>query len=107
MSDNTPFFLDSDEAKSLGDFEYMQKSKRVRRTFPKTATNQVGELIKKVSATEDQKIDNNEYASTPTTTNVSVAKTKEETNKEVKKRRDEDTSINPFLEMARNINKRK
>jgi hypothetical protein len=31
------FFLDSDDAKSLGDIDYMRKAKRIRRTFPKTA----------------------------------------------------------------------
>jgi hypothetical protein len=35
MADNS-FFLDSDDAKSMGDVEYMRQPKRVRRTFPAT-----------------------------------------------------------------------
>lgn len=101
MSNDNSFFLDSDNAKSLGDIDYMRKSKNIRRTFPKTATNQVGELIKKVSATEDQKIDNSEYASISSSTNGSVAK--EEAKKVVAERRSTDTSMDMFRDMARNM----
>ncbi len=31
------FYLEPDDAKTLGDIEYMRKAKRIRRTFPKTA----------------------------------------------------------------------
>jgi hypothetical protein len=33
------FFLDPDDAMTMGDINYMRTSKRTRRTFPKTASN--------------------------------------------------------------------
>ena len=50
------YFLDEDDSKSFGNIDYMRTSKVTRRTFPKTASNQVGEIVKQVSATEDQKV---------------------------------------------------
>ncbi len=47
------FFLSPDDSKTLGDINYMRKSVRVKRTFPKTLKNQDGFAIEKeVSATE-------------------------------------------------------
>lgn len=47
------FFLNPDDSKSLGDINYMRKSVRVKRTFPKTLKNKDGFAIEKeVSATE-------------------------------------------------------
>ena len=50
------YFLDEDDSKSFGNIDYMRTSKVTRRTFPKTASNQVGEIVKQVSATEDRKV---------------------------------------------------
>ena len=50
------YFLDEDDSKSFGNIDYMRTSKVTRRTFPKTASNKVGEVIKQVSATEDRKV---------------------------------------------------
>ena len=49
------FFLSPDDAMTMGDIEYMRKPKRVRRTFPKTASNKAGFAIEtEVSANEDR-----------------------------------------------------
>jgi hypothetical protein len=31
-----PFFLDSDDAKSMGDIDYMRTARKVKKSFPKT-----------------------------------------------------------------------
>lgn len=47
------FYLDADDAKTLGDINYMRASKSIRRTFPKTASTAAElEMIQQVSATE-------------------------------------------------------
>lgn len=50
------YFLDPDEAQSMGNIDYMRKVNKIRRTFPKTKTFAGGELIKEVSATEQKKL---------------------------------------------------
>ena len=49
------FFLSPDDSMTMGDIDYMRKSKRVRRTFPKTVSNKGGFAVEtEVSATEDR-----------------------------------------------------
>jgi hypothetical protein len=50
------YFLNPDEAQSMGNIDYMRKANKIRRTFPKTATFAGGELIREVSATEQKKL---------------------------------------------------
>jgi hypothetical protein len=46
------FFLESDEAKSMGDLDYMRTPNVIRRTFPKSASSPVHkELIQSYTAT--------------------------------------------------------
>ena len=53
------FFLDPDDAQTLGDINYMRKSIRVRHTFPKTLKNPQGFAIEKeVSSSDDRLVDN-------------------------------------------------
>ncbi|MEM8828221.1 MAG: hypothetical protein AAGE96_02555 [Cyanobacteria bacterium P01_G01_bin.19] len=49
------FFLSPDDSMTMGDINYMRKPKRVRRTFPKTASNKGGFAVEtEVSANEDR-----------------------------------------------------
>ncbi|MDJ0567451.1 MAG: hypothetical protein QNJ53_00240 [Pleurocapsa sp. MO_192.B19] len=49
------FFLSPDDAMTMGDINYMRKSKRTRRTFPKTLKNKDGFAIEnEVSSLEDR-----------------------------------------------------
>ena len=49
------FFLSPDDAQTLGDINYMRKSKKVRKTFPKTLKNKDGfEITVDVSSMEDR-----------------------------------------------------
>lgn len=51
---NQDFFLNPDEAQTLGNIKYMRKSVRVRHTFPKTVKNSQGfEVVKEISSLED------------------------------------------------------
>lgn len=46
------FFLDPDDAQTMGDINYMRMAKKVRRTFPKTLKNPDGFAIEKSVASE-------------------------------------------------------
>ncbi len=49
------FFLDPDDAMTMGDINYMRKPTRTRRTFPKTLANKGGFAIEnEVSSVEDR-----------------------------------------------------
>ena len=49
------FFLSPDDSMTMGDINYMRKSKRTRRTFPKTLKNKDGFAIEnEVSSLEDR-----------------------------------------------------
>ncbi len=51
------YFLEPDDAQTLGDIKYMKKTVKVRRTFPKTLKNPEGfALEKEFSATEGGKV---------------------------------------------------
>ncbi len=51
------FFLEPDDAQTMGDIKYMKKSVKVKHTFPKTLKNPKGFAIEKeVSATEDERV---------------------------------------------------
>ena len=126
---NNDFFLDPDESQTMGDINYMRKSVRVRRTFPKTLKNKDGFAIEKqVSATEDVSLSdrNRGFQSqsntffttpstpTPSTPTPSTAEVKDTTSQEETnisqptpnvERRQTDTNMNTFLNMARNIRK--
>ena len=49
------FFLDPDDSMTMGDINYMRKSKRTKRTFPKTLKNKDGfSFENEVSSLEDR-----------------------------------------------------
>jgi hypothetical protein len=49
------FFLEPDDAMTMGDINYMRTSKRTRRTFPKTLSNKSGFAVEnEVSSMEDR-----------------------------------------------------
>ena len=69
------FFLSSDEAKTLGNIDYMRTPKTVRRTFPKTMSNKVGEQIEVISALDKNKAYSADMvpASAPTSNTASTS----------------------------------
>ncbi|MEM7593109.1 MAG: hypothetical protein AAF383_16605 [Cyanobacteria bacterium P01_A01_bin.83] len=64
------FFLSPDDAMTMGDINYMRKTKRTRRTFPKTLANKDGFAIEnEVSSIEDR---SNVYQNSNTNQNTTV-----------------------------------
>ena len=57
------FFLDFEEAQTLGDTEYMKQSKTIKRTFPKLKGNPGKTIISQVSADNMRGVDPSQEAS--------------------------------------------
>ncbi|MEY2984651.1 MAG: hypothetical protein RLZZ568_1268 [Cyanobacteriota bacterium] len=108
--DNTPqpepqkkeaFFLETDDAKSLGDVEYMRTPIEIKRSFPKTLNSAGSEVVKSISAMEIKKINANGQpqddakAATPTPPVAPVTQ----------ERRSSDNSLEMFRQMAKDIKK--
>ncbi len=92
------FFLDSDSAKTLGDTEFMRKPITIRRTFAKG-----GELVQEISSLEKKKATTSNTISNPTQSTSSS--TSQEKTSAPTERRQADTSMDMFRNMARNIKK--
>ena len=111
------FFLSPDDAKTFGNIDYMRTPKKIRRTFPKTQSNQNTEFIQDVASVKNpESLTQQEIAEPvaakpepapepvaakpqPTTFPTSSKLTSTE------ERRRADTSMDMFRNMARNIKK--
>ena len=116
---NNEFFLEPDEAETMGDIKYMKRSVKVRKTFPKTLKNPEGFAIEKeFSATEGGKVSPKSNvvaepapvaAPTPApapaaaSAPVAVAATTSSAVPTLQERRKGDPGVNRFRDMARNI----
>ncbi|TVQ42641.1 MAG: hypothetical protein EA365_14715 [Gloeocapsa sp. DLM2.Bin57] len=99
------FFLEPDEAKTLGNLEYMRSSDKIRRTFPKTRTNQVTEIVKEVSSLEVSAPSNqSNRVNTPSTPVQSQSETQSQPESKPA-RRGNDSSLDLFRQMAKDIKK--
>lgn len=100
------FFLNDDEAKSLGNVEYMRKAVKIRRTFPKTAGSNVKEIVAEISSLEKKlelsqaqiEIVNPAPAAQPESAILNQDA--------IAERRSTDTSMDMFRNMARDLKKR-
>jgi len=113
------YYLDSDEARTYGDLNYMRTSKKVRRTFPKTVNNEEMELEKEISSmnaskpnlgTQVPKVSiGSVVSSNPTTSTSSSANSSTNgaapKDVEVSQRRKADSSLDMFRNMAKDIRK--
>jgi hypothetical protein len=100
------FFLDPDDAKTLGDINYMRTAKTVKKTFPKGKVS--GDYTKAVSAMEA--MDFNQSATPqPVKKDQPVEPTPppivESTSNEAPQPRGSDDSMDMFRNMARDIKK--
>ena len=91
------FFLDPDEAKTLGDIEFMRKPKVIRRSFPKTLQGGGGETITSVSSLSVNAVEGETPAVDATPSSV-------ETN-EANDRNQADSSLDMFRKMAKDLKK--
>jgi hypothetical protein len=97
------FFLDSDDAKSFGNVEFMRKAKVIKRTFPKTLTSQGGESIQQISSIEKAKMMGNGSAPVAPTANGKTPTT--QATQAQPERRSSDSSMDMFRQMARELKK--
>ncbi len=117
------FFLEPDDAQTMGDIKYMKRSVKVRKTFPKTLKNPEGFAIEKeFSATEGGKVSPRSNvvaepapvvaptpapapvaAPTPAPVAAPVAATTGSAVPTTQERRKGDPGVNRFRDMARNI----
>lgn len=95
------FFLETDDAKSLGNVEYMRTPFKIKRSFPKIMGSQGAEIVREVSAMEAKKLQaNGEPASTPKPSSSEVTSTPANND-----RRSSDNSLDMFRQMAKDLKK--
>jgi hypothetical protein len=94
------FFLDPDEAKTLGNLDYMRTTKKVRKTYPTTkawgegfAEETQTSAMKKVKPTNPESIETGDV------------KVPEEVKQEISERRRASSDMDMFRNMAKNIRK--
>ena len=100
------FFLNDDEARTLGNVEYMRKAVKIRRTFPKTAGSNVKEIVAEISSLEKKlelsqaqiEIVNPAPAAQPESAILNQDA--------IAERRSTDSSMDLFRNMARDLKKR-
>jgi hypothetical protein len=95
------YFLDADEAKTMGNIEYMRSKKVIKHKFPKTAGNDGEFEVEYEVSSSDMKSGNGLSASTKSTAAPSATPSKKTT-----ERRTTDSSMDMFRNMARDIRKR-
>ena len=110
---NKDFFLNADDAQTLGDINYMRKSVRVKHTFPKTLKNPNGFAVEtEVSSSKARTVnDFNNNLSETSFNSFSVQPVQSTSNtsepiKNTPKKRPQGTSMDMFRNMARNIGKK-
>jgi hypothetical protein len=107
-SQKEEFFLSADEAKTLGDVNFMRQSKTVRRTFAKTKSGGGGELVQEISSLGKTKKGGPQAS--PSAATSSSAPTPEATSpskaqETASKRRRSDSSMDMFRNMAKDLRK--
>lgn len=108
------FFLDPDEAKTYGDIEFMRQPNTSKKSFPKTLSNPEGqERVEEVSASEKKSLSNNNgnQSNNPQSSQSSPEPTpanppsSTKNDPAIEQRRQSDSSLEMFRNMARDINK--
>ncbi|OLP20213.1 hypothetical protein BST81_01935 [Leptolyngbya sp. 'hensonii'] len=92
------YFLNADEAKTMGNVDYMRTAKTVRRTFP-SSKGEI-EIIEQISAVEKKQ--GTEFSAPSESAPETPVSIKDE---RVAERRQTDTSMDMFRNMARSIKK--
>jgi hypothetical protein len=106
------YFLEQDDAKSMGNIEYMRKAKTVKKTFPGIAGREGFETVETISNME--KLKDGQPVASQNKNGVSsngfkpAAQTDESktVSNETSERRRSDSSMDMFRNMARDIKKK-
>jgi hypothetical protein len=96
------YFLESDDAKSFGNAEFMRKPNTIRRTFPKRPGGKGAEIIQEVSSMEKTRANSNGVVPIKSTESKPISNPEATVNPE---RRRSDSSMDMFRQMARDIKK--
>jgi len=108
------FFLDPDDAKTYGDIDYMRQSRTVKRSFPKSVGNpEGGEQVEEVSSLKKKSLsqqkksqpqsEQSSQSSEQTTQKGKMYSAKDDP--KIQERRQSDSSLDMFRNMARDIKK--
>jgi hypothetical protein len=92
------FFLDSDSAKTLGDVEFMRKTKVIKRSFPKTLKGGGGEVVKSISSMEVADTNGNQPENPQPAASAANSSASSD-------RKRMDSSLDIFRQMAKDIRK--
>jgi hypothetical protein len=105
-SDQGAFYLDADQAKSLGDIDYMRSTKTIKHTFAKKK-GQTEELesIKSVSAMEASRLREDGTPLQAATFEAAESAIQPEIEQVKKQRSQTDNGLDMFRTMARDIKK--
>ncbi|MGC9502903.1 hypothetical protein [Baaleninema sp.] len=93
------YFLNQDDAKTLGDIDYMRKSRQIRRTFPKVE-GAPSERVRQVSAMEERDYTSEPQSSTGTSQTSSTSSSSSDFQRRTA---NTDTNMDMFRNMAKNI----
>lgn len=95
------FYLSNDEAKTLGNIEFMRKPNTIKHTFPKTASGKGKKTVKSISSLEASSVNEGGLPkvsdSEPTGSQAPAAAKTE--------RRSSDGNLDMFRQMARDLKK--
>ncbi|MFM7601136.1 MAG: hypothetical protein ACKO7R_08070 [Pseudanabaena sp.] len=94
------YFLDEDSAKTFGNIDYMRTPKAVKKTFPTVNGVKGAEITEIISATEKTE------GSEPNVTSSNVSEPKPQPTFEPKINTRVDSSMDIFLNMAKDIKKK-
>lgn len=110
------FFLEPDDAQTMGDINYMRMAKKVRRTFPKTLKNPDGFAVEKSVSSEEERdfsgvnqgfqASNYQSQTSFNSTPTSASSTESKPAPAPTPNRTQDSGMDMFRNMAKNIRKR-
>lgn len=99
----TAYFLDPDSAKTFGNIDYMRTAKVVKRTFPKTVSNQAEfEVVQQVSAMAAAKLEEAVRTAEQASAASEVLPAPQKST-EAEERRRTDSSMDMFRNMAKDL----
>ncbi len=93
------FYLEPDDAKTLGNIEFMRKPNTIKRSFPTTLNGKGAKIVKKVSSIEALKVNENAVIA------PKAVSTDNNSNSNSSSSRRASSDIDMFLKMARDIKK--
>lgn len=101
------YFLSPDEAKTLGNIDYMRTPRTIKKTFPKTATSSGGEVVYRVSSLDMKPVNVNESSAPRETSSSTTNGFSSSFSPSTRENKNTDTTMDMFREMAKQIRKPK